>query len=439
MLSYDLIIKGGTLVSPSGQEHKDIAVKKGKIVKVADSIEGEASETIDAKGLHVFPGVIDSQVHFRDPGLTHKEDLATGSSSAALGGVTTFLEMPNTNPSTITDQDIAKKVAIGREKSVVNFGFFMGATADNLEELKKVDDLEGCCGIKIFLGSSTGKLLLYDDQKLLAIFKGIKSPIACHSENEERLNERLPVRDAATSAHQHPEWRDEETAFSSTQKLLELAKQAGRKVHVLHITSKKEMEFLASQKDNCTVEVTPQHLTLSAPDCYDRLGTYAQMNPPIRGEEHRKALWVGLKEGVVDVIGSDHAPHTKEEKDQPYPKSPSGMPGVQTLFPLMLNNVNKGELTLEYLSQLVCARPAEIYHLDQKGSLEEGKDADITLVDLKKKHVFQDEEQASRSGWTPFKGMEVEGMPVQTIVHGVTVMKDGKLTGQRAGQPINRR
>ena len=387
-----LLITGGSVYSSKGSRSVDVFIKDGKIAKVGENLAADELykdvQKYDASGKYVLPGVIDSQVHFREPGLTHKEGIETGSRSAALGGITTFFEMPNTSPSTTTDLRIKEKVDIAKKKSYTNFGFFMGATGDNLDELKKIPEVEGCCGIKIFLGSSTGSLLLYDKDKLFEIFKNTTSPIAVHSENEEMLNARKHIRDAATTAHDHPVWRSEEVAFSSTKMVVELAESAERKIHVLHISSKKEIEYLADHKKYISVEVLPQHLTLTAPECYDELGTYAQMNPPIRGIEHKEALWQGIANGTVDVIGSDHAPHTKEEKDQGYPKSPSGMPGTQTIFPVMLNHVSDGKLTLEKLIELMCETPAKMYGMN-KGFVEAGKDADFTIVDPEKEVTLE--------------------------------------------------
>ncbi len=432
-MQFDLLLKNGEVYVDGKLQKKDVLVKDGKIVKVEDSISESALKEIDLSGQQVLPGLIDSQVHFRDPGLTHKEDLETGSMAAALGGVCTFFEMPNTTPPTTDEEAIKVKVDKAKRVSYVNFGFFMGATQNNLEGLKKASDLEGCCGIKIFLGSSTGSLLLYEREALINVFKNTKGMISCHSENEDMLRENVAIRDKATSAHDHPVWRSVDTAYTSTKRLLELAREAGRKVHVLHITTKDEMDLLRENKDICTVEVLPQHLTLCAPECYDKLGTYAQMNPPIRTKDHQDGLWAGLLDGTVDVMGSDHAPHTREEKDKGYPNSPSGMPGVQTIVPLMLNHVHNGKLSLTRLMELMAERPAELWGLN-KGKIEVGKDADFTVVNLSEEFTIRNEDQASKCGWTPFDGVKLTGKPTHTIVGGVVVMKDGAIVA-RAGRP----
>ncbi|WP_127714632.1 dihydroorotase [Halobacteriovorax sp. HLS] len=435
MEKFDLIVRNGNCILDTGIFVKDIGISKGKIVSIADQIKEGAHQEIDASGKHVFPGIIDTQVHFREPGLTHKEDLESGSSAAVLGGVTTFLEMPNTNPATTTKKAIEEKIALAQSKSHANFGFFMGATSDNLEELKKISEIKGCCGIKIFLGSSTGNLLLFEKGPIEEIFKNTKGIIALHSENEEMLVSNSSIRDNAASAHDHPKWRNVETALSSTLRIIQIAKQCNRKVHVLHITTQEEIEFLKNNKDICTVEVTPQHLTLSAPQCYDKLGTYAQMNPPIREVHHREALWVGLKDGTVDVIGSDHAPHTKEEKDKGYPNSPSGMPGVQTIFPVLLHHYANKRLTLDEIVKFMCVNPAKLYGLN-KGHIKEEYDADLTIVDLEKEVEIQDQEMLSKCGWTPFNGMKYHGEISHTIVMGKVAMQNGKINKSVLGLPV---
>lgn len=436
MSNYDLIIKNGTLQSSQGESSFDIAISNGKIAKVGTNLTG-ATKEIDASGKWVLPGIIDTQVHFREPGLPNKEDLETGSKAAALGGVTTYLEMPNTHPATTTVDSIKDKVERGLDHSWANFGFFVGATGENLEELLKAVEVDGCCGIKIFLGSSTGSLLLYDVDKLTEIFQSTNAMIAVHSENEEMLNARKDIQKNATTAHAHPKWRNEETALSSTKMILDIAKKAGRKVHILHITSKQEMELLAKSKEYCTVECTPQHLTLHAPDCYDRLGTYAQMNPPIRSEDHKIGLWEGVTNGTVDVFGSDHAPHTKKEKDRGYPLSPSGMPGVQTILPLMLEHVKQGRLELKKLVKMLCETPAELYSLKSKGYLKEGLDADITIIDPDCSHTITHAEQASRCGWTPFDGTKLSAYPTHTIINGTVVVENGEILERPKVQPIH--
>lgn len=437
MAVYDLILRGGTCVSHNGIEAADVGVRAGKIAAIGALGGDDAPHVFDARGLHVLPGLIDTQVHFREPGLEHKEDLQTGSDAAALGGITAFFEMPNTKPSTSSAAALADKVARGRQKSRVDFAFFVGAGLDNAEQLGELELEEGCCGVKVFMGSSTGTLLVEDDRLLEVVLRHGRRRVAVHCEDEPRLRERRHLVDVpGATPHLHPVWRDELTALRATQRLVTLAERARRPVHVLHVTTAQEMRFLAEFRDLVTVEVTPQHLTLSAPDCYERLGTFAQMNPPIRGREHQAALWEAVRSGLVDVLGSDHAPHTRDEKAQPYPKSPSGMPGVQTTLPLMLDAVHRGELSLMRLVDLLAHGPARIYDIAGKGRLAIGYDADFTLVDLDAEREVTEDWLASRCGWSPFTGQRLHGWPMATVVRGRVVMRDGELIGAPGGQPV---
>lgn len=434
---FELIVKGGTAVTPNGTEEVDIGLIEGRIAALGTLDAGQAAQVIDAKGLHVLPGVIDTQVHMREPGNEHKEDLSTGTAAAALGGVTGVFEMPNTKPSTTTPEMLEDKLARARGRAWVEHAFYLGASPDNVEHLGKWEQLPGCAGVKVFMGSSTGTLLIDSKETLLQIARTGRRRMAVHAEDEARLKERhhLVEGERASSAL-HPVWRDEETARLATWRLLDIARAANRLVHVLHVTTAEEMEILARYRDVASVEVTPQHLTLAAPECYERLGTYAQMNPPIRGERHRDALWAAVRAGLVDCLGSDHAPHTREEKDKPYPNSPSGMPGVQTLVPLMLDHVNAGRLSLQRFVDLTSAGPARLFGLVAKGRIALGYDADLTLVDLKARKTITNQWIASRCGWTPFDGMTVTGWPMATLVRGQVVMFEGQLQGQPIGQPF---
>jgi dihydroorotase len=435
MPAYDVIIRGATCVSHRGIGPADVGVREGRTAAIGDLSKADAGEVIDARGLHLLPGVIDTQVHFREPGNEHKEDLETGSRSAVLGGVTAVFEMPNTNPSTTTAERIADKVARGTGRMWCDFAFFAGAAAENVTELPALERLPGCCGVKLFMGSSTGSLLVSEDETILKVLQNGRRRVAVHAEDEARLNARKGER-VAGDPRSHPIWRDEETALLATTRVLKLARQAGRRVHVLHVTTAEEMELLAKNKDIATVEVTPQHLTLAAPECYEALGTYAQMNPPIREGRHREALWRALQAGIVDVIGSDHAPHTKEEKAKTYPDTPSGMPGVQTLLPLMLDHVAEGKLSLQHMVDLTSASPARIYGIASKGRLAVGYDADYTLVDLKAHVTIENAWLASRCGWSPFEGRKIKGFPRGTIIRGRQVMWDGALAEKADGQPM---
>ncbi|HEX6958959.1 MAG TPA: dihydroorotase [Ferrovibrio sp.] len=435
-MRYDLVIRNGMVATPNGVEALDVGVKDGRIAALGLLAQADAAQVFDASGLTVLPGVIDSQVHFREPGLEHKEDLATGTAAAAMGGVTAVFEMPNTKPSTATSDELDDKLKRAAGRAHCDYAFYVGATAENVEKLPELEMLPGCAGVKLFMGASTGDLLVADDATLERVLRHGRRRMAVHCEDEYRMRERKHLTEAAgATAHLHPEWRDAESALLATQRLVRLARKAGRRVHVLHVTTAQEMAFLADHKDIATVETTPQHLTLAAPDCYDRLGSFAQMNPPIRSAEHRAALWQAVRSGVVDVIGSDHAPHTKEEKARPYPQSPSGMPGVQTLLPLLLDHLNQGRLTLQRLIDLTSAGAQRVFGLIGKGRIALGYDADFTIVDLKAKRQIEDAWLKSKCGWSPFEGMTVTGWPMATIVRGGFAMREGDL-GKPIGQPL---
>jgi len=433
---FDLTLRNGKVFAPSGLVDADIGVRDSKIA-VMGSIVGKSRRNIDCKGLTILPGMIDSQVHFREPGSDHKEDLESGSRAAALGGITTFFEMPNTNPLTIDERAFNDKLNRAKGRCWTDYAFYLGGSAANAERLGKLEKMPGCCGIKIFMGASTGDLLSADDDTIREILRHGKRVVAVHAEDNARLNERKHLVEGGAGVSVHPEWRDVEVCRLATERVLRLARETGRRIHVLHITTGEEMALLANYKDIASVEATPQHLTFAAPDCYSKIGTRAQMNPPIRDSAQRTALWEALDAGVVDIIGSDHAPHTLDEKAQPYPESPSGMPGVQTLVPLMLNHLAEGRLTLERLVDLCVYGPARIFRLAAKGRIAVGYDADFTLVDLKRTETITDAWSASKSGWTPYDGMKVNGWPVGTIVRGHVVMRDGDLLGEPIGMPAN--
>lgn len=433
--TYDLILAGGMVATPDGMAQTDIGVRGGKIARIGDLAQASAGERIDAKGLHILPGVIDTQVHFREPGATHKEDLESGSRSAVLGGVTAVFEMPNTDPLTVTAEALKDKVKRAHHRMHCDFAFFVGGTHDNVKHLPEFERLPGAAGIKVFMGSSTGKLLVGDDAGLREILKVIKRRASFHAEDEPRLNERKNLR-VEGDPSSHPVWRDVTAALMATTRLVNIARETGAKVHVLHISSGDEMQFLAKNKDVASVEVTPQHLTLAAPECYARLGTKAQMNPPLRDASHRDTLWWGVDTGVADIFGSDHAPHTLEEKSQPYPLSPSGMPGVQTLVPVMLNHVNAGKLSLKRFIDMASTKPAKLFRIKGKGEIVVGNDADFTVVDLKRTETIKDSWIGSRCGWTPYDGMKVTGWPVGTIVRGKRVMWEAEIVTPGKGEVV---
>lgn len=432
--SFDLVIKGGTLVNHDGIGAADLGVRGGRIAAIGD-LGGAAAQTVDARGLHLLPGVIDTQVHFREPGLEAKEDLETGSRAAVMGGVTAVFEMPNTKPLTTTPETLADKVARARNRMFCDFAFFFGATAQNVEFLPEAELLEGCAGIKIFMGSSTGDLLVSEDADVLRVLKNGRRRVSVHSEDEARLKARLHVRRAGDPSS-HPEWRDPEAARMNTERLIRLARQAKRRVHVLHISTKEELPLLAANKDLVTAEATPHHLTLDGDEAYARLGTLVQMNPPVRGADHRDAIFQAVRDGVIDILGSDHAPHLRDEKAKAYPESPSGMTGVQTLVPIMLDHVAAGRLSLQRFVDLTSAGPQRLFDIAGKGRLAVGYDADVTLVDLKQRRLIEDSWIASRCGWTPYHGQTVTGWPKGTVVRGRLVMWEDEIQGAASGAPV---
>jgi dihydroorotase len=434
MNTYDLILRGATVVNHDGCLERDVGVRQGRIAALGALGQASAGQIIDCVGLHVLPGVIDSQVHFREPGAVHKEDLETGSRAAVMGGVTAVFEMPNTTPTTTTAAALADKVARARGRMHCDFAFWVGATRDNVDDLPALERLPAAAGIKVFMGSSTGALMVEDDATLASILKAIRRRAAFHAEDESMLEARKALR-VDNEPASHPIWRDESVALRATERLVSLARAQHARIHVLHISTAQEMRFLAEHKDVASVEATPHHLTLSADD-YARLGTRLQMNPPVRAKHHRDGLWWGLDQGVVDVLGSDHAPHTLAEKQRPYPASPAGMPGVQTLVPIMLDHVSRGRLTLARFVDLTSAGPARLFGIARKGRLAVGYDADLTVVDLKRTRTIEDAWIASRCGWTPYAGTQVTGWPVGTIVRGQQVMWDGDLVSEGTGDAV---
>lgn len=433
--TFDLLITGATVVNQDGTGVRDIAITNGRIAAIGDLKSAKAADVLDAKGLHVLPGVIDSQVHFREPGLEHKEDLETGSRAAVAGGVTAVFEMPNTKPLTTSAETLADKVRRARHRMFCDFAFFVGGTRDNIADIPALEKLEASAGIKVFMGSSTGDLLVDDGTSLDAIIAKISRRASFHAEDEARLKSRMGIRRAGDPAS-HPEWRDPEAALIATTRLVAMAEKYRKRVHVLHISTAEEMHFLKDHKDYATIEVTPHHLTLEAPECYERLGAYAQMNPPVRDSRHRKAIWAALQSGVVDVLGSDHAPHDRSEKEHAYPDTHSGMTGVQTLVPIMLDHVNAGRLSLERFVDLTSHGPQRLFGLRGKGRIATGYEADLTIVDLKRRETIRNSWIESRCGWTPYDGVSVTGWPVGTFVRGRKVMWDGEILGPASGEPV---
>jgi dihydroorotase len=438
------LIRGGRVALPfkTGIRlvESDLEIKDGKIAAIGAGVGSGADEVIDARHLLVMPGVIDPQVHFREPGLTHKEDIGSGSRAAAAGGVTAFLEMPNTRPPTTTIEALEAKQARAAATSLAHYGFFVGATPDNLSTLVALDRRDDVPGIKIFMGSSTGTLLVDKREDLDRIFAHGHRPIAVHAEDEARLKERILAFSGRSDPEVHSEIRDETTAVLATELALDLSEKHGRRLHVLHLSTAREVELLRARGKGAgrvTAEVTPQHLLLHAPEAYRRLGTWAQMNPPLRSEEHSAALWAGLRDGTLDCIATDHAPHTREEKSAGYPSSPSGMPGVETALALMLDAAHRGLSSVEQVVAWMTEAPARVWRIIGKGRIELGYDADLALVDLGLVQRIEDRKIRSRAGWNPFEGVPLTGWPVCTILAGQTVFRDGEIVeAPGAAQPL---
>ena len=431
----DLLIKNGQCYINGELKNVDVSIKDGKIQDIG-IISQETKDTIDAKGLTVLPGCIDTQTHFREPGSTDTEDLNSGSRAAVAGGITAVFEMPNTNPPTSSKKEFKRKLDLAKNRMYCNYAFYFGATANNSHELADLKNLEGCCGIKLFAGSSTGNLLVANEKDIETVFQNSSKVVAVHSEDEEILNVNKKLIKKG-DVHTHPIWRSEECAISSTRRIVKIAERYNKKAHVLHVTTKQEVDFLSQHKGNITFEITPQHLTLYAPDCYDKLGTYAQMNPPIRDRSHYDRLWYAIRNNLNDTIGSDHAPHLKMNKEKEYPNSPSGMPGVQTLLPVMLNHVNDGKLSLKQFINLVCENPVKIFGIKNKGFIKKGYDADITVVDMNKDIKIKNINIESKCGWSPFDGFTFKGSPIATIINGKIKMLNGKILGHPEGLPLN--
>lgn len=432
MEKFDLLLNGGEVMTPSGLIQTNVAVRDGKIVAINVAEDSAADKVIDCNGLHVLPGVIDTQVHFREPGGEHKETLETGTKSAIAGGVTAVFEMPNTNPLTITPESLQWKLDKSAQTSYCDYAFYLGGTADYAAQLGEWENMEGVCGVKIFMGSSTGSLLTSEDESIEAVLENGRRIVAVHAEDEKIMAqnkaEMLDVLDASgVDVSLHPKWRSAASSANAVRRVVDIARKTGRRIHVLHITCAEELEILRKNKDLVTVEVLPNHLTLHAPDCYQALGSKAQQNPPIREKNHQEALWRAVQDGTVDIIGSDHAPHTLDEKSAPYPASPSGTPGVQTMVPIMLNHVNNGRLTLERLVDLLCYGPQRVHQIAGKGRIAAGYDADFTIVDMNKVQKITDGDQHSKAGWSPYHGQDIKGWPVYTIIRGNIVMDHGEI------------
>lgn len=419
------------------QQETSILIENGKIKSIGSHQAVDTNIlTLNLKGLTVLPGLIDSQVHFREPGFTHKEDLVTGTLSAALGGITTIFEMPNTNPATTSLEELNQKFNNAQNRCHVNYAFYSGGSKNNAHLIKQMEQHPNSPGLKIFMGSSFGPMLVENDQDLEQLLIQSQRRVTVHCEDESILNHNKSLLPKNPSVTLHPFWRSPESGFTATKRLVTLAKKHKKRVHVLHVTTQEEVAFLKDNSDVATFEILPQHLTLHAPDCYERLGSKAQQNPPIRESHHQQALWTAVQKGWVKTLGSDHAPHTIEEKSRAYPNSPSGMPGVQTLLPIMLNHVHQQKLSLSQLTELMTTGPIEVFGLLNKGRILPGYDADFTIVDLNKQVTLSNQMMATKCRWTPFDGMKVTGFPIMTIINGQIIMRDGEIITPHQGKPV---
>ncbi len=436
MTQTPLVIRGAQVLLPSGEmEPKEVVVADGKITAVGTDLEvPEQAKVIDGTGLTLLPGVIDPQVHFRDPGLEHKEDLHTASRACARGGVTSFLEMPNTLPLTTTQPVLTDKLAIAASKSLVNYGFFIGATAENLDDLRTANPT---CGIKIFMGSAHGPLSVDTAETIEPIFAVGDRLIAVHAENQARIMARREQFAGETDPATHTKVQDNETALLATKMALSFSKKYQRRLHILHMSTGEEAELLRKDKPSwVTAEVTPQHLLLDI-SAYEKLGTLAQMNPPLKYERDRELLWQALLDGVIDFIATDHAPHTLEEKGKGYPNAPSGMPGVETSLPLMLTQAQASRCTVAQVANWMSTAVAKAYQIPNKGLIEPGYDADLVLVDLSTYRPVLREELQTKCGWSPFEGWNLTGWPVITIVGGQIVYDHGTIDTTVRGQALS--
>lgn len=436
MPHFDLIIRGGTAVLPWGMEQTSIGARDGHIVAIGIGPDATAEETIDATGLHVLPGLIDPHVHLRDPGNAAVETIPTGTKGAILGGLCAVFDMPNTTPSITNAETLAWKQGYAEQNAWCDMGLYVGGTKTNIPELASLERGRGVCAIKIFAGSSTGDLMVEDDENLEKIMRSGRRPIAYHSEDEYRLQERKTMFKSGDPYSSHAVWRDEEAAFLGTRRLLALARNTGRPAHILHVSTAEELDYVKAFRDITTTEVLVNHLTQMAPDVYDNLKGFGVMNPPIRGRRHYEAAWAAVRDGTVDTIGSDHAPHPRDAKLKPWPDCPAGLTGVQTLVPVMLDHVNAGRLSLMRMVDLMCAGPARVYGVVGKGRLAAGYDADFTLVDMKRRRKIEESWIVSPCGWTPFAGMDITGWPVATIIRGRTVMREDEVLGTPGGRLV---
>lgn len=433
---YELLIRNGTCVLPWGEAEAAIGVREGRIATLEAAASDTAKTVFDARGLHVLPGLIDPHVHLRDPGDASVESIPTGTKAALLGGLACVFDMPNTNPPIVDTASITWKQGYIPGAAWCDMGLYVAATKANADDLGPLEVMDGVCGIKVFAGSTTGDLLVEDDETIERVMRGGRRRIAFHSEDEYRLQARRPMFSTGMAYATHMEWRDPECAALGTRRITALARRTGRPAHIVHVSTEEEFAYLPGQKDLVTCEVLLNHLTQIGPECYERLGGYAVMNPPIRDRRHYEAAWAAVRNGTVDTVGSDHAPHSRAAKERPWPETAAGLTGVQTLLPIMLDHVNAGRLTLARLVDLMAAGPARVYGALNKGRIAAGYDADFSIVDLKRRQRIEEAWIVTPAGWTPFAGMEVTGWPQAVILRGRVAMRDGETQGAPRGQLV---
>jgi len=425
---FRYLIKDAFVVNEGSVQRKSVLVENGRIAIIADEIPAtEGVIVIDAEGKHLLPGVIDTHVHFRDPGLTHKADFYTESCAAVAGGVTSVIDMPNTKPQTTTLSALDDKIRMAQQKSVVNFGFMLGATNDNIDAINSIDTAK-YAAVKLFLGSSTGNMLVSDDAALEHLFQTAKKPIVAHCEDEARIAERTALAkerwsDTPVPPEAHAFIRDDEACFLSTQKAVALAKRHNARLHVAHLTSAKELSLLSSESlDNkhITAEVTPNHLWFCDDD-YQRLGNLIRCNPSIKSSADRDALRKALNDGLLDTVATDHAPHLLEEKLRPYFESVSGMPSVQHSLPVMLELCKQGFFPIETVVAKMCHNPATLFGISDRGFIREGYAADLVLVDLNAENLVEKASLYYKCRWSPMEGTCLHSKVTKTFVNGILV------------------
>lgn len=425
------ILRNGKVVTPNGIVDADIAINDGTISQVGKISETAAIEK-DCAGLFILPGLIDMHVHFRDPGFPKKEDFASGSAAAAAGGVTTVIDMPNTNPPTLTCEALEEKRKIAASKSLVNFGFFFGLAYDNFDEIKRAPNI---AGIKVYMGSSTGDLFVANMNVIEKLFQLGKFVIV-HAEDENIIRENTEKYKDSQDPSVHSLIRSPAAAYEAVKSVLHLAKKYNARVHITHVSTVDEIEELRKfQGPLVSCDVTPHHLYLTQ-NAYAERGNFVKTNPPLRSNKDRQALWQGLRDGIISAIASDHAPHTKEEKEESYSNAPAGAPGIETMLPLLLDSVNHGELSLRDIAKLTSENPARLLGIKNKGQIVAGFNADLTIVNMNREVVVGNEPFFTKCGWSPFSGWKLKGWPVMTLVRGQMVFENGRINSAARGKEI---